>query len=87
MTELLHLQKRGEISSWIIRFCYADTANEMKCIYPSRTLVKIIGLDNTGTHSKPEPERFGFIVAATTSQTWSTSVSCRCSPYPVGPAS
>jgi glycosyltransferase involved in cell wall biosynthesis len=55
MTILLHKQQRGEINSWAIRFCYAHTANRMHCIYPVRTLVKNIGLDNSGTHSKPDP--------------------------------
>jgi glycosyltransferase involved in cell wall biosynthesis len=55
MATLLHLQRRGEINSWAIRFCYAHTANKMQCIYPTRTLVRNIGLDNSGTHSRPEP--------------------------------
>lgn len=56
MTAMLHMQHRGAIDSWAIRFCYAHTANDMHCIYPVRTLVKNIGLDNSGTHSTPEPK-------------------------------
>jgi glycosyltransferase involved in cell wall biosynthesis len=55
MTALLRLQHAGQIDSWAIRFCYAHHAHDMRCIYPTKTLVRNIGLDNSGTHSKPEP--------------------------------
>lgn len=55
MTALLRLQHEGKIDSWAIRFCYAHHVNGMRCIYPTRTLVRNIGLDNSGTHSKPDP--------------------------------
>lgn len=55
MSELLRLQYEGKINSWAIRFCYAHHVNDMRCIYPIKTLVRNIGLDNSGTHSKPDP--------------------------------
>lgn len=55
MTTILAMQFNGKIDSWAIRFCYAHYVNDMRCIYPTRTLVKNIGLDNSGTHSKPDP--------------------------------
>lgn len=55
MTEMLRMQHEGRIDSWAIRFCYAHHANGMRCMYPTRTLVRNIGLDNSGTHSTPEP--------------------------------
>jgi len=58
MTTLLRLQHAGRIDSWAIRFCYAHHANEMRCIYPTKTLIRNIGLDNSGTHSKPERRFF-----------------------------
>lgn len=58
MTALLRLQNERQIDSWAIRFCYAHHANDMRCIYPVKTLVRNIGLDNSGTHSKPEPRFF-----------------------------
>ena len=58
MTTLLQMQHDGKIDSWAIRFCYAHHANGMHCMYPTKTLVRNIGLDNTGTHSKPEPRFF-----------------------------
>ncbi|MBN8759972.1 MAG: glycosyltransferase [Thiobacillus sp.] len=55
MSAMLRLQHEGKIDSWAIRFCYAHHANDMRCMYPTKTLVRNIGLDNSGTHSKPEP--------------------------------
>lgn len=55
MSTLLAMQYEGKIDSWAIRFCYAHHVNDMRCIYPTRTLVRNIGLDNSGTHSKPDP--------------------------------
>lgn len=58
MTTLLRMQHAREIDSWAIRFCYAHYVNGMRCMYPTKTLVRNIGLDSTGTHSKPEPRFF-----------------------------
>jgi len=55
MAASLRMQYKGEIDSWAIRFCYAHHAHEMRCIYPTKTLVKNIGLDHSGTHSTPNP--------------------------------
>jgi hypothetical protein len=55
MTTLLQMQNNGNIDSWAIRFCYAHYANEMRCIYPIKTLVKNIGLDHSGIHGTPNP--------------------------------
>lgn len=55
MVSSLRMQYKGETDSWAIRFCYAHHANKMRCIYPTRTLVKNIGLDYSGTHSVPNP--------------------------------
>ena len=55
MTSSLYVQHKGEIDSWAIRFCYAHHANGMMCVYPTATLVRNIGLDNSGTHSTPNP--------------------------------
>jgi glycosyltransferase involved in cell wall biosynthesis len=65
MAALLKLQKTGQIDSWAIRFCYAHHAHDMHCIYPVKTLVRNIGLDNSGTHSKPEPRFFHRILDET----------------------
>jgi glycosyltransferase involved in cell wall biosynthesis len=57
MTAMLKLQHEGRIDSWAIRFCYAHYANRMHCIYPVKTLVSNIGLDNTGSHCGVDPRR------------------------------
>jgi len=57
MTELLTLQHDGRIDSWAIRFCYAHHANKKHCIYPVKTLVRNIGLDNSGSHCGVDPRR------------------------------
>lgn len=57
MTQLLKLQYERRIDSWAIRFCYAHYANRMHCIYPVKSLVRNIGLDNSGTHCVVDPRR------------------------------
>lgn len=52
---MLQYQFEGRIDSWAIRFSYAHYQNDMRCIYPTKTLVKNIGLDNSGIHSHPDP--------------------------------
>jgi hypothetical protein len=57
MSGMLKMQYEGQIDSWAIRFCYAHHANHMQCIYPVKTLVLNIGLDNTGMHCGIDPRR------------------------------
>lgn len=49
---MLTLQHEKKIDSWAIRFSYAHHTNDCRCIYPTKTLVRNIGLDNSGTHSR-----------------------------------
>ena len=72
MATLLRMQHEGKIDSWAIRFCYAHHANNMRCIYPTITLVRNIGLDNSGTHSKPELRFFH----ADLDETWLPKTFC-----------
>lgn len=57
LIKMLRLQFEGRIDSWAIRFCYAHFQSDRHCIYPTKTLVANIGLDNSGVHSHPD-ERF-----------------------------
>ena len=57
LTQLLSLQREGRIDSWAIRFCYTHFATNMHCIYPVKSLVNNIGLDNSGTHCGVDPRR------------------------------
>jgi glycosyltransferase involved in cell wall biosynthesis len=49
---MLTSQHEKKIDSWAIRFSYAHHTNDGVCIYPTKTLVRNIGLDNSGTHSR-----------------------------------
>ncbi len=43
----------GNSSSWAIIWDYNHFLNNGYCLYPVRSLIRNIGLDNSGTHSKP----------------------------------
>ncbi len=47
---MLRHQMRGERNSWAIRFCYAQSKQDRYTIYPSKTLVRNIGYDGSGTN-------------------------------------
>lgn len=49
--------RAGKIDAWAIRFCYAHAQNDMRCIYPVKSLVNNIGLDGSGRHCLPDPRR------------------------------
>ncbi|CKH53353.1 glycosyltransferase [Bacillus cereus] len=51
MSNMLDLQMRGEIDSWAIRWCYAQSKLDMLTIYPIISRIENIGLDGSGTHS------------------------------------
>ena len=57
LSEMLRLQGSGFIDSWAIRFCYAHNINDMRCIYPRKSLVNNIGLDGSGVHCGEDPRR------------------------------
>lgn len=57
MSAMLAAQWEGKIDSWAIRFCYAHFMHDMRCIYPARSFVKNIGLDNSGVHCGVDPRR------------------------------
>lgn len=58
MSTLLRMQHEHRIDSWAIRFCFAHHTHDMYCVYPIKSLIKNIGLDNSGTHSVPNPRFF-----------------------------
>ncbi|MBQ3482874.1 MAG: glycosyltransferase family 2 protein [Clostridia bacterium] len=47
---MLRHQMRGERDSWAIRFCYAQSKQDMYAVYPRETLTLNIGEDGSGTH-------------------------------------
>lgn len=54
LSQLLELQVKQKIDSWAIRFCFAHYQNSAYCVHPRTTLVHNLGLDGSGTHSRPE---------------------------------
>lgn len=57
LSHLLQLQMEGKIDSWAIRFCFAQFLADAYCINPVKTLVRNIGLDNSGVHCGIDPRR------------------------------
>lgn len=56
---MLKAQMTGKLDSWGIRWCYAQSRRRKLAVAPKRSLVRNIGFDNTGTHSKSaDEERF-----------------------------
>lgn len=51
MANMLDNQMQGNIDSWAIRWCYAQSKLDMLTVYPIVSRIKNIGLDGTGTHS------------------------------------
>ena len=47
---MLRHQMRGERDSWAVRFCYAQSKQNMYAVYPKETLTLNIGEDGSGTH-------------------------------------
>ena len=49
-TEMLQDQIQGSNDSWAIRWCASAFINDMLTLYPPASLVRNIGLDDSGTH-------------------------------------
>ncbi|MBN1185523.1 MAG: glycosyltransferase [Bacteroidales bacterium] len=57
LTPMLHKQMKGIIDSWAIRWAYSHYKNNSYCLYPNRSFVNNIGMDNSGKHAK-KSERY-----------------------------
>lgn len=57
LPRMLAEQYAGYIDSWAIRFCFAHCSQKSYCLYPVRSLVNNLGLDNSGQHCQPDPKR------------------------------
>ena len=51
MANMLDRQMAGDINSWAIRWCYAQSMQDKFTIFPCKSKVINIGQDGTGTHS------------------------------------
>lgn len=68
---MLKAQMNGRIDSWGIRWCYAQSRKRKLAVAPRRSLVRNIGFDDTGTHSKTaDEEKFGIKNLDDTSMSW-----------------
>ncbi len=61
MADMLDSQIRGNIDSWAIRWCYAQSKLDMLTVYPIISRIKNIGLDGSGTHSAATSHYDSFI--------------------------
>lgn len=69
---MLKAQMHGKIDSWGIRWCYAQSRRRKYSVAPRKSLVKNIGFDDTGTHSKSGDEvKFGIEDLDSESTSWS----------------
>lgn len=53
-TMMLLKQQQGKIHSWSIRFNYASFKTSEPTVYPTKSLIKNIGVDGSGTNMKKE---------------------------------
>lgn len=57
---MLRHQMRGERDSWAVRFCYAQSKQNMYAVYPKETLTLHIGGDGSGTHCQDTGETVDY---------------------------
>ena len=58
LPSMLRAQRRGQIDSWAVRWCYSQSRHNMFSVAPVTTLVLIGGYDGNGTNSRIEDKRF-----------------------------
>lgn len=51
LTNMLAMQMEGKIDSWAIRWCFAQSNQEMYTVYPKISYLENAGCDGSGTHS------------------------------------
>ncbi len=59
LSRMLRHQMRGERNSWAIRWCYAQSKYDLYAVYPTKSLIKNIGYDETGTNCSNN-SNFGY---------------------------
>lgn len=50
LDDMLTMQLDGKIDSWAVRWCYHLFRNHLLTVYPTKSRVKNIGIDGSGTH-------------------------------------
>jgi hypothetical protein len=66
---MLRAQVEGEIDSWAVWWSYAIALQRGICVNPTESLVKNIGHDGTGTHTR-DSERFSVSLAGSSLEEW-----------------
>jgi len=51
LTNMLKMQMEGKIDSWAIRWCFAQSNQDMYTVYPKISYLENAGCDGSGTHS------------------------------------
>lgn len=51
LSNMLRMQMEGKIDSWAIRWCFAQSNQEMYTVYPAISYLENAGCDGSGTHS------------------------------------
>ena len=65
LANMLRLQIEGKIDSWAIRWCFAQSNQEMYTIYPKHSYLQNGGCDGSGTHSGSNKDFYTSIDEAT----------------------
>lgn len=58
LTRMLIRQVSGEIDSWAVRWNFNQFLNKAYCLYPVRSKILNIGMDESGTHFKRKTKKF-----------------------------
>jgi hypothetical protein len=58
LTPMLLNAVKNKIDSWAVKWAYTHLQNNAYCLYPTKSFVRNIGVDSTGTHFKTEVKKF-----------------------------
>ena len=58
LTNMLQMQMDGKIDSWAIRWCFAQSNQEMYTVYPRISYLENAGCDGSGVHSSVYDEYY-----------------------------
>lgn len=64
LSGMLKMQMEGAIDSWAIRWCFAQSNQDMYTVYPVNSYLKNAGCDGSGTHSGSNNDFYTDISAA-----------------------
>lgn len=60
LSYMLDQQRRGQIDSWAVRFCYSQFEHKKYAVFPRISLVRNIGQDGSGAHCRELLEEDSF---------------------------